>query len=128
MIEQRRLRRERSLVDAHEPAQEHSSFLPRSIESFVIDLRRSLATYHLEGGTTLEVNLQPIETQVAADLDSEALQNLIDEIHLEPGRKNQRFWLMAARAGCARYYVSFPRRCVLYFGRHGETHEELLSL
>lgn len=43
---------------------------------------------------------------------------------LVPGDTYIGFCDNVMRAGCAGYLVSFPGRCVLYFGRTGETHTE----
>lgn len=95
-------------------------------ESYAIDLRRSLATFYLSSGESIELQTHNDDLAIAASFDLAALQAAIREAQtLAPGYSYKGFCRKAKAAGCAGYLVSFLGRRAVYFGRTGETHVEL---
>ncbi len=95
-------------------------------ESYVIDLRRSLAIYYLSSGESIELQTHNDDLAVGASFDLAALQAAIRAAQmLAPGYSYKGFCRKAKAAGCAGYMVSFLGRRAVYFGRTGETHVEL---
>lgn len=94
-------------------------------ESYVIDFRRSTATYFLPDGDAVELPLPPISQPVSVQFDSASVQAAIREAQqLVPGYTYRGFCDKVAKAGCAGYLVSLLGRRALYVGRTGETHTE----
>ena len=94
-------------------------------ESYLIDFRRTSATYYRPDGDSVELPTHKIGVAVAETFDAAALQAAIREAQqLVSGYTYRGFCDKAARAGCAAYLVSFLGRRALYFGRTGETHVE----
>lgn len=94
-------------------------------ESYMIDFRRSAATYFLPNGDFIELGTHKVATAIASRLDTAQLQAAIREAQQQiAGYTYKMFCEKAASAGCASYIVSFSGRCVLYIGRTAETHSE----
>ena len=94
-------------------------------DGYLVDYRRSAATYYLPDGTAFDLATQISATPVAADFDAPSVRAAIAEAQANaPGYTYLGFGEQVRAAGCAGYLVSFPGRRVLYFGRDGETHVE----
>lgn len=94
-------------------------------ESYVIDYRRSTATYFLPDGDSIVLPTQHGDSPIAATLDTAAVQSAIKEAQqLVPGYTYAGFSRKVTAAGCAGYIVSFSGRRAVYFGRDAETHVE----
>lgn len=94
-------------------------------ESYMIDLRRSAASYYLADGDSFELPTHQVDVPVAPTFDAAAIQAAIGEAqHLVPGYTYRGFCGKIAAAGCAAYIVSFSGRRALYIGRTAETHVE----
>ena len=94
-------------------------------ESYAIDFRRSVATYYLPDGESIELPTHRSEAPVAASFDPAEIKAAIMEAQqMAPGYTYKGFCRKVASAGCAGYLVSFSGRRAVYFGRTGETHVE----
>jgi len=95
-------------------------------ESYVADLRRSVVTYYLPSGESLELPSHATHAAVASRLDLAAVRAAIHEAQtLAPGYSYRGFCAKVMSAGVAGYMVSFSGRRAVYFARTGETHVEL---
>lgn len=103
-----------------------ATLMEAGFESYIVDLRRALATYYLPDGTGIELPTHRTDVDAAAKFDAAALQAAIREAQTQaPGYTYKGFCAKAKSAGCAGYIVSFAGRRALYFGRTAETHVEL---
>ncbi len=103
-----------------------ATLIGEGFESYAVDLRRSMATYYLADGDSVELPAHAVETAIAARFDPSAVQAAIREAQqMVPGYSYRGFCEKIAAAGCAGYLVSFLGRRALYVGRTGETHVEL---
>lgn len=94
-------------------------------ESYLVDFRRSVVTFYLPDGDSLELPAHRAEADLAERLAPERLQAAIREAQTQaPGYTYRGFCQKAKAAGCAFYMVSFSGRRVVYFGRDGATHDE----
>lgn len=94
-------------------------------ESYVIDYRRSMATYFLPDGDSIVLPTQHGNSPIAATLDTTAVRSAIKEAQqLAPGYTYAGFCGKVMAAGCAGYIVSFTGRRAVYFGRDAEIHVE----
>lgn len=101
------------------------TLMREGFEGYAIDFRRSLATYYLPDGNSVDVPTHRIDAPVAPSFDSARVQAAIKEAQqLEPGYTYLGFCKKIVSAGCAGYIVSFPGRRALYIGRTAETHVE----
>ena len=101
------------------------ALIKAGFESYVIDFRRTTATYYLPDGHSLELVAHRVETPIAASLNIQALQSAIKEaLQHAAGYTYKGFCEKAAAAGCASYFVSFSGRRALYVGPTAETHVE----
>lgn len=101
------------------------TLMEAGIESYAIDLRRSVAIYFLPDGSSAELETHEIDTPVAPDFDVARLQAAIREAQQQvPGYTYKGFCKKAASAGCSGYVISFSGRRALYIGRTAETHVE----
>jgi uncharacterized protein YbcV (DUF1398 family) len=101
------------------------TLMQEGFEGYAIDFRRSLATYYLPDGNSVEVPTHKIDVPVAPSFDSARIQAAIKEAQqLAPGYTYLGFCKKAVSAGCAGYIVSFSGRRALYIGRTAETHVE----
>lgn len=94
-------------------------------ESYMIDYRRSTATYFLPDGGSVVLSTRHGNGPIAATLDTDAVQSAIREAQsLVPGYTYAGFCGKVMAAGCAGYLVSFTGRRAIYFGRDAEVHVE----
>jgi uncharacterized protein YbcV (DUF1398 family) len=94
-------------------------------DGYAVDFRRSMRTYFMPNGETLELKTVPTPTPVAETFDAAIVREAICEAQqLVPGYTYKGFCAKVARAGCAGYVVSLLGRRVLYYGRTCETHTE----
>lgn len=94
------------------------------IEGYAVDYRRGVRTFYPVSGAPFDVG-DGHGGEVAAGFDAtvvaEAVRRSQAGAHSYP-----QFSVMVMAAGCAGYLVSMPGRRVVYFGRTGETHVELM--
>lgn len=94
-------------------------------DGYAVDFRRSVRTYYRPDGEVYDLETKPARAAVARSFDVAAVKNAIRAAQaLVPGYTYEGFCEKVAAAGCAGYFVSFPGRRVLYYGRTGETHTE----
>ncbi len=102
------------------------SLISAGFDGYLIDLRRASATYYLADGECVDLPTQRISAIVAQHFDADEVRSSVRRAQAgAPDYTYQGFCDQIAAAGCAGYLVSFTGRRVLYFGRTGETHEEL---
>jgi uncharacterized protein YbcV (DUF1398 family) len=101
------------------------TLMQAGFESYVIDYRRSTATYFSPDGDSVALPTQHGSSPIAATLDTTAVKSAIKEAQqLVPGYTYVGFCGKVMAAGCAGYIVSFTGRRAVYFGRDAETHVE----
>lgn len=101
------------------------TLMEAGIESYAVDLRRSLATYFLPDGSSTELKTHTVDIPVAPEFDTARLQAAIKEAQQQvPGYSYIGFCKKAASAGCSGYIVSIRGRRALYISRSAETHVE----
>ncbi len=94
-------------------------------DGYAVDFRRSIRTYYMPDGDSIELATEPTLTLVAERFDAAVVKEAIREAQaLVPGYSYKGFCAKVARAGCAEYVVSLLGKRVLYYGRTGETHTE----
>ena len=94
-------------------------------EGYTVDYRRNSQTCYLPDGDGVTMDMQPAAGSVAASFDASEIQRLVRWAQANPPDYSYAaFCEQAKSAGCAGYFVSFPGRRVLYFGRTAETHVE----
>lgn len=96
-------------------------------DGYAVDYRRDVTTYYLaDGGSAALANHAP-DHAVAAAFDQPGIAARIRWAQANPPDYSYAAFCRHLRAlGCAGYIVSFPGRRVLYYGRTGETHVELM--
>jgi uncharacterized protein YbcV (DUF1398 family) len=93
------------------------------VESYHADYRAGRTTYYLPDGSTHEVPLRPLMTDIAPAFDAPAIQAAIRGA--QQGRvMYPEFKKLSQAGGCVGYTVWITGRHVTYFGRRGETHME----
>ncbi|WP_296706438.1 DUF1398 family protein [Rhodoblastus sp.] len=101
------------------------TLMQAGFESYVIDYRRSMATYFMPDGDSVVLPTQHGNSPIAATLDTSAVRSAIKEAQqLAPGYTYAGFCGKVMAAGCAGYIVSFTGRRAVYFGRDAEIHVE----
>jgi uncharacterized protein YbcV (DUF1398 family) len=101
------------------------TLMQAGFEGYLIDFRKSVATYYTEGGDTLELPARNGGQPVAAMFDVPRVRAAIKEAQdLVPGYSYNGFCRKVIAAGTAGYMVSFSGRRAVYFGRSAETHVE----
>jgi uncharacterized protein YbcV (DUF1398 family) len=94
-------------------------------EGYLVDFRRSTATYYLPDGDSVELPTHDIKTPVAASFNVTSMQSAIREAQAQvEGYTYKAFCEKTRAAGCAGFMVSFSGRRAVYFGRTAETHVE----
>lgn len=102
------------------------TLIKAGFEGYAVDYRRGTTTYYLPDGDYIELANRKTEGQVAAQFDTAGMQAAIREAQTKAtGYTYVGFCTKAKAHGCAGYFVSFPGRRVLYYGRSAETHVEL---
>jgi uncharacterized protein YbcV (DUF1398 family) len=101
------------------------TLMQEGFEGYLVDFRRSVATYYLPSGDSLELPMHATSAPVTQAFDTARIQAAIKEAQqLVPGYTYKGFCGKVVSAGCAGYMVSFSGRRALYFGRTAETHVE----
>jgi uncharacterized protein YbcV (DUF1398 family) len=101
------------------------TLMEAAFDGYLIDLRLGLAAYYLQHGEGFQLPTHTSNVAVATEFNVGVVKTAIREAQaLVPGYTYIGFCDDVKRAGCAGYLVSFQGRCVLYFGRTGETHTE----
>ncbi|HTU00134.1 MAG TPA: hypothetical protein VMF58_18940 [Rhizomicrobium sp.] len=105
-------------------AQNVKDLIAAGLDGYAVDFRRSVRTYYMPNGDTLE--LKTAETEpVAERFDGEVVRQALREAQQQvPGYTYKGFCTKVVKAGCAGYFVSFLGKRVLYHGRTGETYTE----
>ena len=102
------------------------TLLQSGFDGYLVDFRAATQTFYLPDGGAYTVPVHATHHPVAASFDPETVRAAIREAQTKaPGYTYPGFCETVVRAGCAGYLVTFPGRCVLYFGRDGRTHTEL---
>lgn len=95
------------------------------VESYAVDLRRGSATYYGGDGESVVIDAHHDHAPVAEGFDAVTVQVAIKEAQqLVAGYSYAGFRRKVMAAGCAGYFVSFPGKRAVYFGRTGEIHTE----
>lgn len=101
------------------------TLMQAGFESYVVDFRRSTATYLLPNGECVVLPIQHGGSPTAATLDATGVQSAIKEAQqLVPGYTYAGFCGKVMAAGCVGYMVSSTGRRAVYFGRDAEIHVE----
>lgn len=101
------------------------TLMQAGFESYIMDYRRSMATYFLPDGDSVVLPTQHGGSPIAPTLDATAVQSAIKEAQqLVPGYTYAGFCGKVMAAGCVGYIVSFTGRRAVYFGRDAEIHVE----
>jgi uncharacterized protein YbcV (DUF1398 family) len=104
------------------------NLMEAGFDGYAVDFRRSTRAYYMPNGEALELKAEPTPTPVAESFNASVVREAIREAQsLMPGYTYKGFCAKVAGAGCAGYVVSLLGRRVLYYGRTGETHTELLA-
>lgn len=94
-------------------------------EGYTVDYRRNCQTCYLPDGDSITMDMQRSAGDVAAAFDATEVERLVRWAQANPADYSYvAFSEKAKAAGCAGYFVSFPGRRVVYFGRTAETHVE----
>lgn len=94
-------------------------------EGYTIDYRHNTQTFYLPDGDSLELDMSPSASNVAAAFDAAEVERLVRWAQANAADYSYvAFCEKVKAAGCAGYLVSFPGRRVVYFGRTAETHVE----
>ncbi len=93
------------------------------IEGYHADLRRSIKSYYLANGQSIEVPTKATNVPVAETFDATRLAEAVRQSQAG-SHTYEAFCEKAMAAGCAGYIVSLPGRRVAYYGRTAETHVE----
>jgi uncharacterized protein YbcV (DUF1398 family) len=93
------------------------------IEGYYADLRRSLKTYYLPNGESIDVGGVPAAVPVTAEFDAARVEAAVRQSQAG-GHTYKAFCEKVMAAGCSGYLVSLLGRRVVYFGRTAETHVE----
>lgn len=93
------------------------------VEGYYADLRRSLKTYYLPDGETMDTPCTRLAASVAEHFDAAAVESAVRQSQAGTHSYGD-FCRKVMAAGCSGYVVSLLGRRVVYFGRTGETHVE----
>jgi uncharacterized protein YbcV (DUF1398 family) len=94
-------------------------------DGYAVGFRRAIRTYYRPDGETLALETRRSPLPVAERFDSTSVREAIREAQAQAaGYTYIGFCEKVTKAGCAAYFVSFPGRRVLYYGRTAETHTE----
>jgi uncharacterized protein YbcV (DUF1398 family) len=120
-------------IAALEGAESDNMTFPESVkllreadfDGYAVDFRRAVRIYYLPDGETIELATERTRVPVAERFDVAAVIAAIREAQAQmPGYTYRGFCARVMQAGCAGYFVSFPGKRVLYYGRTAETHIE----
>lgn len=101
--------------------------LDAGFEGYSVDYRRNRQTYYLPDGTNVDLEMPRQPGLVAAMFDGDGVERLVRWAQADgPDYSYDSFCEKAVAAGCAGYLVSFLGRRIVYYGRTGETHVELM--
>ena len=96
------------------------------VERYHVDYSRQEITYYLTDGDSLVVATRHPLHPTAAEFSASAVEAAVGQ-----SQRNEHTYLDFRRrtmaAGCVGYFVQITGRRVIYFGRNGESHEELFS-
>jgi uncharacterized protein YbcV (DUF1398 family) len=93
------------------------------VEGYYTDLRRSIRTYYLPNGDSIEVEAHKVGVPIAETFDPERVEAAVRQSQAGTHTYKE-FCEKIVVAGCAGYIVSLLGRRVVYFGRTAETHVE----
>jgi uncharacterized protein YbcV (DUF1398 family) len=93
------------------------------VERYHADYSRQEITYYLPDGDSLVVVLPHPVHATATEFSASAVEAAVRQ-----SQRNEHTYLDFIRktmsAGCVGYFVQITGRCVIYFGRNGESHVE----
>jgi uncharacterized protein YbcV (DUF1398 family) len=94
-------------------------------EGYLVDFRQGSTTYYLPDDEPIQLKAGHAARLVAERFDVDKIVRAIrDAQQLVAGYTYGGFRNTVTEAGCAGYFVSFPGKRVLYFGRAAEFHTE----
>jgi uncharacterized protein YbcV (DUF1398 family) len=94
-------------------------------ESYVVDYRRNTTTYYLADGDSVVLEGEKTAGTVAENFNATGVETAVREAQANLAGYTYRGFCETVKShGCAGYFVSFPGRRAVYFGRTAETHVE----
>ncbi len=100
-----------------------AKLMEAGVEWYHADLLRSEKTYYMPDGVSHAVPNAPIGKSPARAFSAPEVEKAVRAVQAQTiGYKE--FCEQIGVAGCVGYFVSFPGRQVIYFGRTGESHVE----
>jgi len=101
------------------------TLIEAGFEGYAVDYRSNTTTWFLPGGESVVLDNRPSEGSVAAQFDQPGLAAQIKWAQANPPEYSYASFCRNMKVlGCAGYFVSFPGRRVLYFGRTADIHVE----
>ena len=94
-------------------------------EGYLVDYRKGTTTYYLSDGDSVEFENVATPGTVAPAFSPDTVGANVRRSQRN-GQAYTAFCANVKNAGCAGYLVSIPGRRVVYFGRNGETHIEIM--
>jgi uncharacterized protein YbcV (DUF1398 family) len=94
-------------------------------EGYLVDYRRSMTTYYLPTGESVEFMNLKTPGAVAPSFDAQIVAENVRKSQAQ-AQTYREFSENVKNAGCAGYLVTLLGKRVVYFGRTGETHIELI--
>lgn len=94
-------------------------------EGYLVDYRKGTTTYYLSDGDSVEFENVATPGTVAPAFSPDTVGANVRQSQSN-GQTYTAFCKNVKNAGCAAYIVSIPGKRVVYFGRTGETHVEIM--
>ena len=103
------------------------TLITKGFEGYFVDYRRDTTTYYLADGDSVTLENLASGGAIAPGFDADGVAAQIRWAQANPPEYSYDAFCRNVRAaGCAGYLVSFPGRRVVYLGRTGDTHVELM--
>ena len=101
------------------------SLVAAGFEGYLVDFRKGTTTYYLADGDSVEFENVSTAGNVASAFRPDTVR---DNVHRSQsdGQAYKSFCENVKNAGCAGYLVSILGKRVVYYGRTGETHVEIM--
>lgn len=101
------------------------TLIENGFDGYLVDFRQGSIIYYLPDGDLIQHKAAHVGVTVAERFDVDVIRQAIRGAQqLAAGYTYGGFCKTVTSAGCAGYFVSFPGKRVLYFGRTAETHTE----
>lgn len=94
-------------------------------ESYFVDYRKNTSTYYLTDGDYVEIRNPTTPGKVATVFSAETVKANVRKSQANK-HSYRDFCENVKAAGCAGYFVSLLGKRVVYYGRSGESHVELM--